>query len=190
MPELFPVHRPDTAPEAARPLLQQAEQNLGMVPNLERVMASAPALLAGYVQLWELFDQTSLSAVERQVVYQTANFENECNYCVPWHTRLSERAKMAPADVQALRDGRALSEPRLEALRVFTQALIRTRGKIAQADLEAFLAHGWTPQQALEVVLGLAVKTMSNYTNSIAGTPLDQAVQKYAWRKPVIGLRG
>jgi uncharacterized peroxidase-related enzyme len=189
MKELFPVHTADTAPEDARPLLLQAEKNLGMVPNLERVMASAPTLLAGYVQLWELFDQTSLTPIERQVVYQTANFENECNYCVPWHTHLSQIAKMAPEDIQALRDGSALSDSKLEALRHFTQALVRTQGKISQSDMDAFVAHGWSSQHALEVVLGLAVKTMSNYTNSIAGTPLDKAVEKFTWKKSTVAMR-
>jgi AhpD family alkylhydroperoxidase len=187
--EHFPLHDPDSAPEASRAALQRAKQSLGMVPNLERVMASAPTLLAGYVELWALFDQTSLSAVERQVVYQTANLENECDYCVPWHSKLSERAGMSPADVSALREGRPLSTLRLEALRLFTQALIRCRGKILQADLEAFLSAGWTPAQALEVILGLAVKTMSNYTNAIAGTPLEPAMARYAWRKPRIPMR-
>lgn len=190
MTQPFPIHTVETAPQSARPLLEQAEKNFGMVPNLERVMATAPALLAGYVQLWELFDQTSLSPIERQAVYQTANFENDCSYCVPWHTKLSQLAEMDPDDVQALRDGRALSEPRLESLRRFTQSLIRTQGKVAQADLDSFLAHGWSSQQALEVILGLAIKTMSNYTNSIAGTPLDRAVEKLAWTKPTIPMRG
>jgi AhpD family alkylhydroperoxidase len=70
-----------------------------MIPNLERVMANAPALLATYSFGWEVFDETSLSPVERQIVYQTANFENECNYCVPWHTLL---VKQAGADTETV----------------------------------------------------------------------------------------
>ena len=189
MKERFPLHDENTAPQEARPFLEQAANNLGMLPNLERVMASAPMLLAGYTQLWDLFDQTSLSPIEREVVYQTSNFENECEYCVPWHTKLAQLAKMNKTDIEALREGRSLTEPRPEALRVFTQGLIRTKGKIAAADLDAFFAAGWTEQQALEVILGIAVKVMSNYTNSIAGTPLDQAVEKLAWRKPIIAAR-
>jgi uncharacterized peroxidase-related enzyme len=189
MSERFPLHTEETAPDEAVSMLRQSAANLGITPNLERVMASAPALLTGYVKLWELFDQTSLSPVERQIVYQVANFENECNYCVPWHTQLSLQAGMSTQDVEALRNGSRLSDERLEALRLFTRSLIRTRGKIAQADLDQFMAAGWQPQQALEVILGVAVKTMSNFTNSIAGTPLDKAVQEHGWSKPVIPMR-
>jgi uncharacterized peroxidase-related enzyme len=186
---MFPIHTEMTAPEAAKPLLEQAKKNLGMIPNLERVMAESPALLEGYVHLWELFDTTSLSPIERQVVYQTANFENQCDYCVPWHTKLSQIAGMAATEIEALRQGAALADPKLEALRRFTQSLILNRGKIAKAELEAFFAAGYSTQQALEVILGIAVKTMSNYTNSIAGTPLDRAVEKLRWKKPVISMR-
>lgn len=189
MSEKFPLHTEASAPAQAVSLLKQAKENLGMLPNLERVMASAPALLAGYVTLWELFDQTSLSPVERQVVYQVANFENECNYCVPWHTHLSKLAGMSQADSDALRNGCALTDNRLEALRLFTRGLIQNRGKIDRAELETFLAAGWLPQQALEVILGIAIKTMSNYTNSIAGTPLDEAMAHLAWEKPVTEVK-
>jgi AhpD family alkylhydroperoxidase len=186
---IFQIHTETTAPQASKPLLEQAKKNLGMIPNLERVMAESPTLLEGYVHLWELFDTTSLSPIERQVVYQTANFENQCEYCVPWHTRLSQIAGMAPNQIEALRQGAGLEDPKLESLRRFTKSLILSRGKITEAELKAFFAVGYSAQQALEVILGIAVKTMSNYTNSITGTPLDQAVEKLRWKKPVISMR-
>jgi alkylhydroperoxidase family enzyme len=187
--EIFPIHTEQTASEAAQPILADVKNGFGMIPNLEAVMAGAPALLAAYSAAWDQFDLTSLTPIERQVIYQTANFENECDYCVPWHTYLSIRADMDPADIEALRSGTALSTPKLEALRAFTRTLLHNRGKASVADLEQFLAAGYTPQNALEVVLGLAIKTMSNFTNSIAGTPLDGAVKKYAWQKPKIRMR-
>ena len=189
MDRAFPLHDETTAPEAARPALATTKQNFGMIPNLERVMAGAPALLQAYCAAEELFESTSLSPIERQVVYQTANFENECDYCVPWHTYLSAQAKMGAGDIEALRNGSRLSGTKLEALRNFARRLIHTRGKISPNDLEDFINAGYDDSQALEVVLGLAVKTMSNYTNSIAGTPLDTIMRKYSWRKPKIAMR-
>jgi AhpD family alkylhydroperoxidase len=181
---MFTIYDEQTAPEAARPLLAQTKQDFGMIPNLERVMAAAPAALEGYVQLWASFGTTSLTPIERQVVYQTANFENDCEYCVPWHTKLSQMAGMSAADVEALRQGTRLSDPKLEALRQFTRLLVIERGKIMAADLAAFFGAGYSQEQALEVILGIAIKVMSNYTNSIAGTPLDQAVMPLVWKKP------
>ncbi|MGD8643607.1 MAG: carboxymuconolactone decarboxylase family protein [Chromatiales bacterium] len=190
MNEPFPIHTPESAPESSKPWLEQTQRSFGMIPNLEAVMASAPTLLQAYSSLWSLFDETSLSPVERQVVYQTVNFENGCEYCVPWHSLLSEQAGMSDSDIDALRDGRAVTDTRLEALRNFTRTLLLQRGKLAEADLDAFLAAGFQPQQALEVILGIAIKTMSNYTNSIAGTPLDEAVADRRWRRPLVPMRG
>jgi AhpD family alkylhydroperoxidase len=178
---MFPLHDESTAPEAARAALTATKSNF--------VMASAPALLSAYSTSWDLFDTTSLTPIERQVVYLTANFENECDYCVPWHSLLAEKAGMDKDDLSALRAGAALTNGRLQALHVFTKALIHERGKVAPPVLEAFFAAGYSPQQALEVVLGVAIKVMSNYTNSIAGTPLDAAIKTRAWRKPRIDMR-
>lgn len=183
MTQHFQIHTVDTAPEASRPLIEASMKRNGMVTNLESVMAGAPALLAGYAQLWDWFDQTSLSPIERQIVYQTVNVENECRYCVPWHTVHARRVKMDSADVQALRDETTLSAPRLEELRRFTQRVVRNRGKVSPADVETFFAAGWTSQQALEVILGVGIKTMSNYTNAVAQVPLEKIVEKFAWEK-------
>lgn len=187
--DLFPRFDEDTAPEGARAALAATRASFGMIPNLERTMAAAPALLKSYSFAWDAFDETSLTPIERQVVYQTANFENECNYCVPWHTLLSKQAGMTSEDITALREGTPLSDPKLEALRTFTRGLIVNRGKASPHDLKAFLDAGYQPAHALEVVLGLAIKTMSNFTNSIAGTPLDKAVTAHTWQKPRIPMR-
>lgn len=185
----FPLHDETTAPPAAAAALAATRKNFGMVPNLERVMASAPPLLEAYSRTWDLFDSTSLSEIERQVVYLVANFENDCVYCVPWHTLLAKKAGMSPEAIEALRNGSRIPDEKLESLRVFTRTLIANRGKAVAADLESFFAAGYTPVQVLEVILGLAVKLMSNYTNSVAATPLDPQPRPYRWKKPTIAPR-
>jgi len=182
----FPLHDETTAPEAARAALAQTRKSFGMIPNLERVMANAPPLLAAYSAAWDLFGETTLSPVEQQVVYLTANFENECSYCVPWHTLLAQEAGADEDTIEVLREGRRLNDPRLEALRHLARQLIHNRGKVSEAELAEFYEAGFTEANALEVVLGLAIKVMSNFTNSITGTPLDKAVEKLAWSKPTI----
>lgn len=184
----FPLHDEHSAPEAAQPALAATKKNFGMIPNLERVMASAPPLLNGYSTLWDLFDETTLTPIERQVVYLTANYENECEYCVPWHSLLAMKAGLSERDIEFLRNGASLSDQKLEALRKFTRSLIANRGKLSFAERDEFFEAGYTEVQALEVILGLAVKLMSNYTNSIVGTPLDKAVAKLAWSKPTIKI--
>ena len=182
----FPRFDENTAPEASKEHLLAAKAAFGLIPNVEAVMAQAPTLLGTYMAGWDQFGQTSFSAAEQQIVYMTNNFENNCDYCSAWHTILAEQSDLSTDDVETLRQGGRLSDPKLEALRVFTQSLVRTRGNLAPADLKAFFAAGYTEQQALEVVLGSAVKLMSNYTNAISQTPLDEAAQAKAWVKPTL----
>ena len=185
-PAPFTIFNEENAPEASIPFLLQAKEAFGLIPNVEGVMAQAPALLGSYMKAWDAFDETSLNPQERQVVYQTANFENNCQYCVPWHTILSEQSGLSAQDVEALRQSNPLQDAKLEALRIFTRDVVRTQGNIPPSTLSIFLSAGYTEQQALEVILGLAVKLMSNYTNSIAQTPLDSAAQGKAWEKPTL----
>jgi AhpD family alkylhydroperoxidase len=182
----FPLHDETTAPEEARGALAATKKNFGMIPNLEKVMASAPPLLTGYAALWDIFNTTTLSPIERQVVYLTANFENECNYCVPWHSLLAKQVGMKKIEIEALRCGEKMSDRKLEVLRTFSRTLIEKRGKTTKQDLQDFLDVGYSEVQALEVILGLAVKLMSNFTNSIADTPLDPKVESLRWKKPEV----
>ncbi|WP_415884811.1 hypothetical protein ACMXYO_09005 [Neptuniibacter sp. QD37_6] len=94
--EPFKILNAETAPEGSKPYIEQAEAAFGLLPNVEGVMAQAPALLASYMTAWDNFDKTSLTPAERQVVYQAVNFENNCQYCMPWHTILSENAGINP----------------------------------------------------------------------------------------------
>lgn len=177
----FVLHDSSTAPADSQETLEEAREKYGTVPNLEAVMATSPPLLKAYEMTSELFGQTSLSPAEQEVVAQTVNVHNSCDYCVPWHTLLSKTAGLDDGEVQALRAGRPLSNEKLEALRRFTAAFLRANGNIESSELNAFLNAGYSRRQALEVVLGIATKVMSNYTNSIAAPPLDDPITAHAW---------
>lgn len=180
----FTAHTIDTAPEAARPIFADVKAAFGFVPNLQAYMAESPELLAGYTALWDLFSKTTLTAHEQQVVYLTANFENECHYCMAGHTTLAKMQKMGDDVIAALRAGTELPDARLEALHRFTTLVVRDRGFVADADVDAFIAAGFTRRNVLEVILGAATKLMSNYTNHIVHTPLDAFMKGNEWTKP------
>ena len=175
---LDPAH----APERARPLLDGAKQKMGMVPNLYRVFAHAPAALEAYLNLAKVYDTTSFSPVERQVVLLAVSYENSCDYCMAAHSMIATLAKTSPAVIEALREGAEVPEAKLDALAEFARAAVRKRGFVDPSELEAFYAAGYGEAQVLEVILGIALKTMSNYTNHVAETPLDPAFSKFAWQ--------
>lgn len=112
----FTVHNIATSPEASKPVLEAVKKGFGFVPNLQANMAESPELLAGYTALWDLFANSTLTAHEQQVVYLTANFENNCHYCMAGHTTLAKMSKMDRGVIEALRAGSILPDARLEAL--------------------------------------------------------------------------
>jgi alkylhydroperoxidase family enzyme len=180
----FPIHTLDSAPQASRALLEDSNKAFGRVPGLHATMAEAPALLEGYKQLHRLFAQeTSFDNDEMTVVWQAINVEHACHYCVPAHTGIAKMMKVDDAISDALRDETPLPNAHLEALRTFTLQVVRQRGDVTDAQVQAFLDAGYTKRQVLEVVLGVAQKVMSNYTNHLAQTPVDAPMQKFAWTK-------
>ncbi|MCF7997212.1 MAG: carboxymuconolactone decarboxylase family protein [Chromatiaceae bacterium] len=178
----FPNHDTESAPKDALPALTEAERHFGMLPNLMRKMATAPALLKGYLALGELFEQTSFSPAEQQVVLLSVSRENRCDYCMGAHSVLADMAGVPKAVTDELREGQPLPDPRLEALRRFTTAVVVARGWVDEAEIAAFQEAGYDAQQVLEVVLGVGMKTLSNYTNHLAGTELDAPFQHRAWQ--------
>lgn len=177
----FTTHTIDTAPESAKPLLETAKGAYGFVPNLLGTMAEAPAILEGYMTLAGIFDKTSLSETERQIILMTNNRLNGCAYCMTAHTSISQ-ASGVPADViEALRNNTPIDDPKLEALRSFTAVINESRGWPREDNIEALLDAGYTRQTALEVILGTALKVMSNYTNHIAATDIDAAFAPNTW---------
>jgi len=180
----FKLYEKQEAPETARPLMEKAEQKFGFVPNLLKGMAGAPGLLEGYLTLSGLFDQTSLSPVERQVVLLAVSFENGCHYCMAAHSAAAKMAGASDDVMAALRENATIPDNKLEALRRFASTVVDKRGHLEEADIQALLEAGYTRQTVLEVVLGVGMKTLSNYTNHIVNTPLDQAFEPMAWSPP------
>jgi uncharacterized peroxidase-related enzyme len=180
----FTLHTPDSAPEAARALLQGAQKQMGFVPNLYANLANAPAALEAYFGLSAQFDKTSFNPIERQVVLLSVSVENGCEFCVAAHSMIARKMANAPDDVvDALRNHTTLPDPRLQALAVFARTVVKERGWVTGAPLDAFLKAGFTHQQGLEVVLGVTMKTLSNYANHLTETQTNEQFSGEAWKR-------
>jgi uncharacterized peroxidase-related enzyme len=180
----FVVHTAQTAPAPAGEKLAQIGKAWGFVPNLHGILAESPEALEGYDTLFGLVGKTTLTPIEQQVAFLAVSYENECAYCMAGHTALASMAKVPAPVVAALREGQAVADPRLEALRRFAGAVTRQRGDVGDAATEAFLEAGFTKRNVLEIVLLVATKTISNYTNHIARTPNDAFMANTAWTAP------
>ena len=179
---IFSIHDDQTAPEASRPILEGAKAKYRFLPNLLGGLAESPAALEAYVTLSDIFDKSSLTPAERQVVILAISAENGCEYCVAAHSTVAAMLKLPGDVIEALRDGRPIADARLEALRNFAETVVKKRGWADEDDVQAFLAAGFDRAQVLDVVLGVAFKTLSNYANHLIATPVDDAFAAKAWK--------
>ncbi|MEH0970224.1 carboxymuconolactone decarboxylase family protein [Micromonospora sp. CPCC 205546] len=193
----FTAHTADTAPAAARPAIEGVRRRLGHLPAAVGLMAESPELLTGFLTVNGIFENCALDPVEREVVVLTVATRNECHLCVAMHTAVLTRHGATPGLIDALRAGAPLPDDRLEALRRFTLAVLDHRGAVPEDGVTAFLAAGYQPRHALDVVLGVGTYTISTLANRLTGAPLDPPVAAYAWEPaslvdpvPIRGGRG
>lgn len=175
----FTIHDHSSAPEGSKPLLENSQQAFGMIPNLHGVFAESPQALEAYQRLHALFSASSFDADELTVVWMAINVEHECHYCIPAHTAIAHGMKVDAGIIDALRNQTPLTDAKLETLRSTTLALVRNRGHLSADELERFRAAGYGNRELLDIILGIAQKTMSNYTNHLADTPVDAPFRKF-----------
>ena len=180
----FPIHTVDTAPEPSRPSLLGLRQAVGMIPNLAAGMAESPTLLTSYLAMREEYQKGTLTGGEIQVLSLVAAVENDCGWCVAFHSLMARKEGVADDVVAALRDGQSPTDARLGALSDFARAMVRRRGAVGQAELDRFVRAGYSRAAALEVVLGMAFSLMANYAGHLIDPTLDTALEPFAWRRP------
>ena len=172
----------EDAPGSAGKMLADVQAKMGgFLPNLYAQMANAPAVLEAYLTLSDILGKTSFSPAEQQLILLTASVRNGCKYCVAAHSSGGRMAKLDKQAIEAVRDGNAIEDTRLQALRLFTEHQIETRGKVEAAAMESFRAAGFTEVQASEVLVGVSMKALSNSFSRMAQTPLDAMLAKMEW---------
>lgn len=173
----------ETAPLGAKPGLEAVKQKFGMIPNLMGMFANYPPALNSYLAVSANFENSGFSPIEQQVIQITVSRENECTYCVAAHTVISAMGKLDEKIISQLRQGERLDDQKLEALRTFTKRVVAAKGFVDSSDIDAFVSAGYQQEQILGVVLGVGLKTISNYMNHIVSTPLDTAFSNAKWSK-------
>jgi uncharacterized peroxidase-related enzyme len=177
----FDVYTIENAPEQSRATLEGVKQAYGFVPKLFGVFAESPAAAQAYAAIGKALEKAGLTAIEQQVVFLSVSAENACKYCVAAHSTIAKGVKMPDDVLAALRGQEELPDARLQTLSEFTRAVISNRGWVPDENLQAFLDAGFERRHVLDVLTIIAMKTLSNYTNHIAETPLDDAFSAQAW---------
>lgn len=176
----FVQHTVESAPSASRRFMTTTADRFGYLPAAIGLIAESPHLLEGFLKLSALFEATSLTQVEREVVIMTMATHNDCHLCVAMHTRKLTQLDADPELIAALREGRSLADPHLDVLREFVLELLASRGAPSDESLRRLLDNGYTSRNALEVVLGVGTYTLSTFANRLTRAPVDPALALFA----------
>ncbi len=161
------------APAASQPMLDAVKTQLGVVPNLFRLVSNSPAALEGYLGLSGALAKGRISAATGERIALAIAEINGCGYCLSAHTYLaSHRAKLDDAEITANRSG-VSNDIKADAAVRFAAKVARTRGHVDEADVRAVKAAGYDDAAVIEIVLHVALNTWTNYINEVAKTAID-----------------
>jgi uncharacterized peroxidase-related enzyme len=166
-------------------IFDKTQKGLGFIPNMYKTMGANPALLDAYIYAYTSFRANSgFNSIEQEVVFLSVAYENNCEYCVAAHSFIGDQMSKVPTEVtDAIRNDKQIPDFKLAALSKLTRSLTATRGNVSQAEVDAFLAAGYLENHVLGIIAGIAVKTMSNYSNHITNPEVDVAFAGRTWKK-------
>lgn len=171
----------ETAPEGSKETLQAIQNGFGFIPNLMATFANSPAVLTGYMGLDAAYAKSSLTPKEQQLILLVVSTENNCRYCTAAHsTILKHMMKVSPDLVSAVRAKSEIPDAKLNALAKFTRELVSERGFVSEKTKQNFVASGYSDVAMMEVLMGVALKTISNYLDHLNPTPIDQSFESEA----------
>ena len=183
MTKLKTIELKDAKPESQE-LLKTVEKKFGFIPQLMLKLADSPVVLQAYLSLADLMNHSLFSPVEQQAILLAVSVENQCDYCVAAHSLIADKMASMPAThLESLRSGMDLADSKLNELVKFTREIVQNRGVVNADSLDDFFKAGYNNQHVLEVLLGVTMKTLSNYTNHLGHTEVDPAFSLYKWTK-------
>lgn len=155
-----------------------AWSEIDIVKNIDYAveLANAPAMLSTYLHGYDLFRKESgLSPAEQEVVFLSISQFNGCTYCTAAHSMIADKLSKVPEDVlQAIRSSQPIPDAKLSALAAMAVEMVAKHGQPDPAKVKEFLDAGYQERDLLYIVLAAAVKTLSNYSNQMFGTQLDE----------------
>lgn len=170
----------DTAPQASRPLLDAVKSQLGVVPNLFRLIGNSPKVLEGFLGFGGALAKT-LDVKTRERIALAVAEVNGCDYCLSAHTYIATNmAGLDAEEVSLARSGQS-SNTRANAAVAFAAKVASTRGRVEDADVINVKNAGYTDGQIVEIVAIVAENFFTNILNNVAETEIDFPVVRSAY---------
>jgi uncharacterized peroxidase-related enzyme len=168
----LPIPDLDAAPEASKPILDAVHKQLGVVPNMFRLIASSPAALEGFAANNGALAKTLDVKTRERIALAVAQI-NGCDYCLSAHTYLGlNLAKLTPEEIARNRRGQS-GDARADIAVRFAAKVVRERGRVGDGDVAELRDAGYSNGQIVEIVALAAENVFTNLMNNVARTDID-----------------
>jgi uncharacterized peroxidase-related enzyme len=158
---------------ASKPLLAAVQAQLGVVPNLIKLVGHSPAALEGYLALNGALGKGALGVQVRERIALAVAQHHACDYCLSAHSYLGQHvAKLTAGEIDAARSAESADSAAQAAL-TFARRVLVAQGHVDDADLAAVRAAGFGDAAVIEIVANVALNVLTNYINSVAQTDID-----------------
>lgn len=169
--------------EISNVIIENTKAKMGFAPNMYLKMGQNPALLDAYAYAYNSFRKNAgFSPVEQEVILLSVAYQNACPYCMAAHSFVADNMTKVPKEVtDAIRNNTPITDSKLAVLSNLTKVLTRNRGRVEAHLIQEFLNAGYAEQHILGIIAGIAVKTMSNYTNHNTKPEVDELFVSRKW---------
>jgi AhpD family alkylhydroperoxidase len=171
----------ENANEKQKRLLEQTKETYRTIPKMQMLMANVPSLLQSYLDGMASFRKEVLfNPVEQEIIFMMISYQNECYSCLASHGMIAEKISKVPIEIiNEIKEKKALSDKKLNALAVFTSVIVSTKGIPSTEDISNFIQAGYQEEHILGIIHALSLKIMSNYTNHIFQSELNDLSKKW-----------
>lgn len=166
------VTKIENANPTSKEILEGMKKQMGMVPNVYAAIGNSGPALKATMAIQENLAKGEFSGKEQEVIALSVAQANACDYCLSAHTAVGKMKGMSEEDTIAVRDG-SISDKKLKALSDLTKAITEKRGYPEQSKFDAFFDAGYNEAALSELIVLVALNTITNYTNHIAQTEID-----------------
>jgi uncharacterized peroxidase-related enzyme len=168
----LPIQDTQTATGSNKEIFEFLQKNLGIVPNMTKVMANSPAVLQAFAQFNGAMGSAKLSGkIREQIAVLTAEY-NSCTYCLSAHTALGKMAGLTQEQLNGARHGDS-SDPKTLASLTFARAVLNTKGDVSDRDVQSARAAGLSDAEIAEVVGAVALNIFTNFFNRAFAVDVD-----------------
>jgi uncharacterized peroxidase-related enzyme len=172
------VYSIESAPAASKHSLEEVQLKLGHIPNLYGTLANSPVLLNGYMALNQQWERSTLSVKEREIVFLSASVANQCPYCTAGYTTGLQQMNTSGDIIRQILYNETVKDLKINALVTMVREVVNNRGFVTDPTREAFVEAGYDESVILEILVGVAMKTMANYLDHIFPIPIDREYQE------------